>query len=312
MRETKNHSALEQKVIRTLIYYDIFNYPLKAKEVFRFLGMNSVSEKDVEITLNALSDQGYIYRFKEFYSLQPKEANIVRRLNGNTQAQQSLPTAKKIALLIAKFPFTRAVMASGSLSKDYMDENSDFDFFIVTAENRLWICRMLLAMYKRVFLNNSHKFFCANYFVDTKHMEIEEKNLFTATELASVIPLYGCEYYHQLQDINHKWLLNYFPNFKRRSCEDVPNAQIGTSKKIVETMINVFFGNLVEKLIMGIAGKRWKKLYEKKYEQQDFKVAFKTEKHASKNHPRNYQRKVMDLFEQKIETFSKRFELNEE
>lgn len=274
--------------------------------------MNTVSEKDVKNMLDVLADKGYIYRFEEFYTIQSKESNIVRRLNGNKQAKELLPKAKEIAMLIAKFPFTRAVMASGSLSKDYMDENSDFDFFIVTAENRLWICRMLLAIYKRVFLNNSHKYFCTNYFIDTAHLEIEEKNLFTATELASVIPLYGCEYYEQLQDTNQKWLSNYFPNFRRRNCDGVPPSKIDASKKIMETFFNVFFGSAAEKMIMRMAGTRWKKLYEKKYKPHDFKIAFKTEKYASKNHPRNYQQKVMDLFEQKIKTIGKRFELNEE
>ncbi len=91
-----------------------------------------------------------------------------------------------------------------------MDERSDLDFFIITAPNRLWIARTLLVLYKRVFLANSHKHFCVNYFIDEKHLEIEEKNLFTATELATVIPLYGSKQYENLQGVN-SWLARILP-----------------------------------------------------------------------------------------------------
>ncbi|MEZ4965453.1 MAG: hypothetical protein R2791_09430 [Saprospiraceae bacterium] len=42
---------------------------------------------------------------------------------------------------------------------------------------------------------NSHKYFCVNYFVDTEHLEIEDKNLFTATETVTLLPLYGRDWY---------------------------------------------------------------------------------------------------------------------
>ena len=97
-----------------------------------------------------------------------------------------------------------------------MDEKSDLDFFIITAPKRLWIARTLLVMYKRFFLFNSHKYFCVNYFVDEDHLEIEEKNLFTATELATVIPLYGQVHYTNLLKAN-PWLKRFFPNYTPRS-----------------------------------------------------------------------------------------------
>ena len=86
-----------------------------------------------------------------------------------------------------------------------MDEHSDLDFFIITKPNRLWIARMLLALYQKIVLLNSHKYFCVNYFVDEHHLAIEEKNLYTATELSTLIPLYGKEYYPQLMMANH-WI----------------------------------------------------------------------------------------------------------
>ena len=184
-------TRVDEQILRTLLYFDIFNYPLKSEEVFKFLGIPALDKSIVASRLSSLTDQKIIFQFDELFSLKNDKALIDRRLKGNKEADKYLILAQKKANFISKFPFVRAVLASGSLSKGYMDEGSDLDFFIITAPKRLWIARTLLVLYKRVFLANSHKHFCVNYFIDEKHLEIEEKNLFTATELATVIPLYG-------------------------------------------------------------------------------------------------------------------------
>jgi hypothetical protein len=275
---------------------------LKAEEVFRFLGTNHVDVSIVTSHLNNLRDQQLIFQFENFFSLKNNIDPIDRRKKGNVEAEKYLLLAEKKAQLISKFPFVRAVMASGSLSKGYMDEKSDLDFFIVTAPNRLWIARTLLVLYKRVFLFNSHKYFCVNYFVDEKHLEIEEKNLFTATELATVIPLYGSKQYENLHRVN-AWLREFFPNYTPRSIANVPTTKLSWGKRIAERFLDLFFGNALEKYCQKKTMDRWRKQYEKNYSATDFKVAFKSKPYASKNHPRNYQRSVMEVYSEKLKSF---------
>lgn len=294
-------SLLDEQILRTLLYYDIFNYPLRAEEVVRFLGMRE-SESVVISRLLHLCNQKNIFQFGALFSLSNNDASAKRRLKGNAEAERLLALAKKRAKLIAMFPFVRAVMASGSLSKGFMDENSDLDFFIVTAPNRLWIARTLLVVYKRFFLFNSHKYFCVNYFVDEYHLEIEEKNLFTATELATVIPLWGAQHYTNLHKANG-WLNNFFPNYKQRSLKHVPATSKSNFKRIVEDCINLLSVDSLEKYFRERTIARWKRLYEKNYAASDFKVAFKSKAYASKNHPRNYQRSVIEIYEDKLRSF---------
>ena len=42
------------------------------------------------------------------------------------------------------------------------------------------------------------KNFCINYFVDSENLEIQEKNIFTATELVTLLPTFGREMYENL------------------------------------------------------------------------------------------------------------------
>ena len=232
-----------------------------------------------------------------------------RRTKGNQMAQQSLALAKRQARLISKFPFVRAVMASGSLSKDYMDEHSDLDFFVITKPNRLWIARMLLMLYKKIFLSNSHKYFCTNYFIDENHLEIEEKNIFTATELVTLLPLYGKEYYTQLIAANG-WLKNSLPNHTSRSIEGVPAHQPSWVKQHLEKVINLLGADRFETICMNSFSSRWKKLYQQSYSKADFEISFKTKEYVSKGHPKNHQRKVLDLYQQKLDEFGKKLNIN--
>ncbi len=302
MQTSNHHTVLQQYVLRTLLYYDIFNYPLKCEEVFRFLGMNSITAGDVAAALNDLEERGKVQRVQDLYCIRAAEANAVRRIKGNITAEGFMGLARSKANFIASFPFVRGVLASGSLSKGYMDEESDLDFFIITAPNRLWIARTLLVMYKRIFLLNSHKFFCVNYFVDENHPQIEERNLFTATELATVIPLYGASQYRDLIRAN-QWLKLFFPNFSPRAVDKVPSAASKGVKKFMEGIFNVFFPAKLEHYFRKITYDRWERLYKKDYAKDDFDVAFKSREYASKNHPSNYQRKILDLYAERLKSF---------
>jgi len=312
MVKSLNNSTLRplsESILRTLLYYDIFNYPLKADEIQRFLPTNHVATDDIVDALEEMSSQGYLFQFGDLYSVQNNEDWASRRLKGNAEAEKLLAIARKKGKFISSFPFVRGVLASGSLSKGYMDENSDLDFFIITKPGRLWIARMLLVVYKRIFLFNSHKYFCVNYFVDADHLEIEEKNLFTATELATVIPLCNAGLYQKLHAQN-SWLLNFFPNFKPRPVNETAATSNGIVKRVIEGIINIAGGNWWERYFMNVSLKRWEHIYKAQYTKVDFDVAFKTKKYTSKNHPRHFQRRVIELYQQKMEGFSKKFNIS--
>lgn len=297
------HDNVSQNILKTLLYFDIFNYPLESKEVYHFLQSNHVTEKIINEKLHQLADEGLTYKFGKFFSLHNNDSMIDRRIRGNQEALRFMELARRQAQLINRFPFVRAVMASGSLSKGYMDETCDLDFFVVTKANRLWIARTLLVLYKRLFLKNSHKYFCVNYFIDENNLEIEEKNLFTATELTTLVPLSGDGYQHRLMNAN-TWVRDFLPNHRVvnniESKEEEPRL-----KKFYEGLLNILIPSLTNTILMNLTLRRWKRLYAKKYDSGDFKIAFKTKKNESKNHPNYYQKRVMELYREKKETFSR-------
>jgi hypothetical protein len=300
MKSLNTDIDLRRSILKTLLYFDIFKHPLKAEEVFHYLDRNSIEVNDVQAELAKLCDDELVFRFDEFYTVQNNASLIHRRSLGNARAERSVSLALKRAQLIASFPFVRGVLASGSLSKGYMDEHSDLDFFIITAPNRLWIARMLLVLFKKIFLLNSHKLFCVNYFIDEEHLELEEQNIFSATELATIMPLINKELYLRLLRENNHWLTQFLPNYEARNTERVIRASNGILKRSLEKAMNILRPRVLEKICMSITMWHWRRRYWKTYSPEDFNLAFKSREYVSKNHPRNYQKKVMDLLASKL------------
>lgn len=302
--QNNQHNDLEEEILKTLLYFDIFDYPLTSGEILQFLRIKKTSPHEIDDCLKILIDRKHVFQFGNFYSLHPDEQNISRRVKGNIEAQKWLKIAEEKAKFISGFPFVLAVMASGSLSKGYMDAKSDLDFFIVTAPGRLWIARTCLVMYKRIFLGNSHKQFCVNYFMDAGHLEIEEKNLFTATELITLLPLFNYRGYEAVVDSN-QWVRGFFPNFKVKvKAEKEPQPSL--LRSAFEILLLPFTGWL-DKFFMQISLQRWVRLYGSSYAKGDFDIAFKTRRHVSKNHPNNYQKKVLERYQLKLTEFQKHF-----
>jgi hypothetical protein len=307
MQALETHIALQQAVQQTLAYFDLFNYPLKSSEVLNFLQVKA-SAAAVEETLELLTCQKQISKSGNLYALQSNPTIFQRRRNGNALADSLLPQIKRQADFIAQFPFVRSVMASGSFSKNFMDNNSDFDFFIVCAPGRIWISRMLLVLYKRIFLRNSHKHFCVNYFVDETNLEIGEKNIFTATELATVLPLNGFNQYTSLIAAHQTWLSKAFPNLTQRTVP-TEKGKVVFIKTILESAFIVFGASLLNKFFKWVTVRNWKRQYSQHYSPTDFKIAFKSTDSVSKNHPRNFQKKILELYQERMRALSKKIEV---
>jgi predicted nucleotidyltransferase len=307
-QDSKNISALGKSIIKTLAYYDIFHYPLTAKEIYHYLQTNGVSLNEILNEIEKLCNESFIYKKDDFFTLKSDERSVERRIAGNKLAEKKIKSAYRMTKFISKFPYVRAILLSGSISKGYMEEDSDVDYFIVTIPNRLWVTRFLLMLFKKVFLLNSKKIFCINYFVDTDTLEIEEKNIFTATELATLIPTYGPELYNQLYSKNI-WIKDFYPNFPKRETVKISEPKKSITKNLFEKLLNNSLGDKLDDFAMNLFEKFNKKKY-RDYDSKDFQIAFKTSKKESKHHPRFFQKQVLEAFNEKLQRLEETYKIS--
>lgn len=299
--KTKIVSAL-----KTILYFSLFKYPLTRTEIFQFSDSSSQQEVDREIKL--LLDKGVIYNFDGFYVDVNDPDRVERRLKGNEMARNIMPKAIKVSRKIAKFPYVKSVALSGALSKGYYDHEGDFDFFIITKPNRLWIARTLLVLYKKIFLLNSKKYFCVNYFISTDQLEIQEKNLFTATEIATLIPLYGKEVFEDFMAAN-TWATPYFPNKPALKLSTIRDTDKSGFSKLIQRVFDRKFGAGIDVYLQKLTLKKWIRKFTH-LAKEDFDVAMKSTRHVSKHHPQNYQNKVITRLNERYTEVIQQYDLN--
>jgi hypothetical protein len=289
----------QKAIIRTLLYFDIFGHPLDKMELYGLISIKpgwEVFEREIEVLLEKQLigfESGYFY-------VANRASPVSGRIKRNELSQRYFRIATFISSLIYHHPYVRGVMISGSLSKSAITRKDDIDFFIIAQPGRVWFCRISLMLFKKIFLFNSKKYFCINYIIDSRSLEIPEKNIFTATEIAYLIPLRNHGLYKSFLDAN-SWIRSYFPNFIVRNniCRDKPEPFL---KKMVEGMFNGKFGDKMDSYFMGIYKSRAKRKYPN-IDPQNVDMNIRNEKNVAKFHPNGLQKIVLEKFGAKISEF---------
>lgn len=296
----KNLPEVRQNIMTTLAYFDMFNYPLTRAEIYFFLGKKYQYDL-FNGALNYLVTQEMVYQFDRFFTLKNNTGLVTRRIEGNARAARLIKTAKKIGALLIRFPFVRGVAISGSLSKNFADENSDIDLFIITAKNRLWLARTLThALKKLSYLVKREHYFCMNYYIDEQELQIAEKNIYTAIEVGTLIPLEGDLFFEKFYAAN-TWTRDFLPN---------KNMRVSSAKPIKKMPLKLFFewllsgraGNRLDDALMRVTAVRWdKKALHKQLNSHGQLMAMLAEKHFSKPDPVNFQANLLLRYELKVE-----------
>lgn len=298
---------LELSVLKVLAYFDLFNYPLQKEEVHFFLD-HAVRKEAVGNAIDQLCNAGCIYRHGDFISLNNDGSQVTRRLRGNNKARTLLDTAYKVSTLLYRFPFVRGIGISGSLSKNFADEKADIDFFIITSANRLWIARTLMHLFKKLtYLAGRQHWFCMNYYVDEASLLIEEKNIFTAIELLTLMPVAGNGALDRFFRAN-AWHLDYFPNATQQMARK-KFTHAPWYKKAAEWIFNNRFGDWLDNYLMKLTSKRWKKKEDSnKKNMKGGRMGLRTGRHFSKPNPNYFQKRLLETYRQKLSMVAEKWE----
>src|SRR5262245_23524427 len=101
-RIAHSQNAVESSILRTLVYFDIFHYPLTDEEIFQFLDQ-SLTKETLEGELRQMIDRRTVFFHGGFYCLQDNPLLVHRRKEGNQRAQELLPKAMRIGRFLYYF-----------------------------------------------------------------------------------------------------------------------------------------------------------------------------------------------------------------
>lgn len=212
----------EKSILKTLLYSDIFNYPLKKEEIWKYLiTSKKISKKEFEKSLNNLLVKKIIYFKNDYYCLDKKTKNINRRIKSKSESKKKIKMAIRIARYLFFVPTVKFIGITGSVAVENARESDDIDLFIITKKNSVWISRFLILILLQVFnkrrKRNDSDFknkICLNLLIseDALVLKNERKDLYTAHEIIQIKPLFERDdVFKKFININ-KWVINFMPN----------------------------------------------------------------------------------------------------
>ncbi len=234
--------SIEERILSTLTYSDIFDFPLTLNEIHKFLITNrKISKKTIKSVLGSSKE---IRKKGIFYFLQERERIVGLRINREKESNNKITKNIGLIKILGYIPTIRLIAISGSVSVGNAKKNDDLDLFVICRKNTIWFSRFLILSILFLF-NKKRKFrgkkirdkICVNMFLDEGSILIEEHNLFIAKEISQILPVINKEKIYERFISKNQWIIEYMANYNMPEISH-KKARIN---KVMNFVDNIFY-----------------------------------------------------------------------
>jgi len=239
MKDNK-FSQIEKAIIRTIGWYDIFDYPLTTEEIWRWLYIDKEEEnfkKDLNDVIDALEMSESLKKIMEedegYYFLKGRREIIEIRKERRDYDQKKWEKAKTAVNYLKMAPFVKYIAVCNNLAINNAKKESDIDFFIVTEPGHLftarlfvtWLVHMLgLRRYKDKIKNRiCLSFYVTSQALNFKPLLLENNDPYFTFWIDQLVPLYDAGNFHKKIQKENMWVKKY-----------LPHAFLSENKKIIK------------------------------------------------------------------------------
>jgi hypothetical protein len=239
----------DDAILSTLLYGDVFNYPMTAAEVHRFLIGLELTPEQVSQALHGsawLAER--TERVNGFFAARGRAAEVAAVRERREQASRHLwRVARRYAFWVGHLPFVRMVAVTGALAMDNSEADDDIDFLVVTAPGRVWLTRALcIGVVRLARLLGAN--LCPNYVLAETALLQQRQDLFTAHEVAQMTPMVGHALYEEMRRAN-AWAYVFLPNAHgppRQEADAAPRSFGRAVQQWLEWMLGGRLGDRLE------------------------------------------------------------------
>lgn len=211
--ETKKREVLKKSEELSICYHDLFDFPLTFSDLIKWNASEDLSLNRHKILVDY--QDGY-------YFLHGRKGLVYKRALRSRISAKKMEIAKKASRVLSLIPAVLMVGVTGSLAMDNAGDESDIDLLIITRKNLLWTTRVLSYLVLKVSgfdLRKSGKNIqkdklCLNMWMDEADLtwKKNDRNLYTAHEIAQVLPLVNKGGTYEKFLSGNAWILKYWPN----------------------------------------------------------------------------------------------------
>lgn len=205
--------AVDQAIVRTVLYGDIFGFAMTPEEIHHFLISDSpVTLAEVQRALAGSARlQTALAQQDGLVACAGRAELIALRAVRDQASQRLLHTAHRYGRWLARIPFVRMVGMTGALAmRNAASAHDDIDYILVTAPGRVWLARAFAIVCVRAGRLRGVAL-CPNFVVAESALAQPRHNIYIAHEIAQVLPLYGAAHYQRLREHN-PWVSGMLPN----------------------------------------------------------------------------------------------------
>jgi len=241
-------SNLNIAILKTIAFFDVFNYPLTATEIWKWLYRPNKSYSLVEVKEALESSQflhGKLSVVEGFYCLRDRENICNLRKKNNNLAERKFRKARRLVRLFRFIPYVRMVAICNSLAYSNARDESDIDFFIISKHGKIWLARFFTVLIVKILRAqpqpDDHKdTFCLSFFIDEENLDIQniklKNDIYYTYWLQQLLPIYDPDN-----------LYTKFVKVNKQSLEFLPNSYNNIfSKEIKNTQVTDFISKIVE------------------------------------------------------------------
>jgi len=202
--------ALRNAVLAAIVYADLFDYPLTIDELTRYQVGTSYSAAEIAHCIRNDEELGKkILESDGYFSLRERPELVRIRRRREMFSRKLWRKALVYSRWASNLPFVRMVAVTGALAMHNVGPVPDIDLLVGAQEGRVWLCRRVLIMLVRVarLLGDD---LCPNYIIAETNLELDQRDLYTAHELAQMVPMSGLPTYRRMLKAN-AWARQYLP-----------------------------------------------------------------------------------------------------
>lgn len=264
--EDKNLN-IEEAIINTVVFFDMFEYPLTSFEVWKYLPVKcdyfEVKNRLKEIcsaekrklqSVTAVSSG--LQSRNGFYFLPGRIKLIATRMNRYNITDKKFKRAVFISKIFKLIPWIQMIAVGNLIGEHNLRDKSDIDFFIITQKNRIWITRFFSVLIVKFLgirpkINDTKDKICLSFFVSEEGLDLEKlrmnKDIYFTYWLAGLTPVFDTDCYYDKLIKTNNWLKHEVPNWFKvkpaeRRCAGKPLSEFYSD------FIDIFFGGL-EKIL---------------------------------------------------------------
>jgi len=227
--------------MNTVAYSDVFDYPLTALEIHRYLAGIRTS---VEAVNQALEDDRLFVRIGDYFTLPGREEIVSIRKQREARSRELMPRAIQYGRILGALPYIRMVALTGSLAVLNVSSVVDFDYMLVTARGRLWTARAFALAFNRLTRLQGYTL-CPNLIISESALEWPQHDLYSARELCQMVLITGKEVFFRLMRAN-PWVGVFLPNAFMNSDSIPRQDKAPMLQNILELPLRGNLGNHLE------------------------------------------------------------------